>query len=312
MTDWGVVAARFLQYGPALVLFGAPLFCLYGLDASPVHQQSPSLHVPRPALVAAGVLAFAGAVWWVVAETAAIFFEPGQFGLNAIWTVLTGTGFGRAAFLRIALIGACLVCAILVAPRMRLWAIQAALGGAVVASFAWTGHGIEGEGLPGLIHLGADIIHLLAAAVWIGALLALAVVTLQSIRIGTGQSAGFAYHALKAFSGVGTAAVALLILSGIVNSWFLVGPRHIGQLFTTPYGGLLAVKLILFSAMLALAAANQFRLNSQLGAALRNRETVNQPLVALRRSILTETVLGLLVLVVVSWMGTLEPPMSGG
>jgi putative copper resistance protein D len=312
MTDWGIVAARFLQFGPALVLFGTPLFCLYGFDAGPAHQQFPSLHVPRPALVAAGVLALAGAVWWVIAETAAIFSEPGQFGLNAIWTVLTGTGFGRAAFLRIALIGACLVTAIFLAPRMRPSTIQAVLGGAVVASFAWTGHGIEGEGMPGLIHLGADIIHLLAAAVWIGALLCLAFVILQSIRIRSEQNAEFAYHALKGFSGIGTAAVALLIFSGIVNGWFLVGPRHIGQLFTTAYGGLLIVKLVLFAAMLAFAAANRFRLNPQLGVALRNDETVNQPLVVLRRSILTETVLGLLVLVVVSWMGTLEPPMSGG
>jgi copper resistance protein D len=312
MTDWGIVAARFLQFGPALVLFGAPLFYLYAFEPVSVSQQSRSLHLPRPALVAAGVLALTGAVWWVIAETAAIFSEPDQFGLSAIWTVLTGTGFGRAAFLRIALLSACLVCAILLVPRRRSSKVQAVFGGVVVASFAWTGHGIEGEGLPALIHLGADIIHLLAAATWIGALLSLAVVTLQSIRIGTGQSAEFAYHALKTFSGVGTAAVALLILSGIVNGWFLVGPRHIAQLFTTAYGGLLVVKLVLFAAMLALAAANRFRLNPQLGAAVRNDRTVNQPLVALRRSILAESALALLVLLVVSWMGTLEPPMSGG
>ena len=30
MTDWGIVAARLLQFGPALVLMGSPLFYLSG------------------------------------------------------------------------------------------------------------------------------------------------------------------------------------------------------------------------------------------------------------------------------------------
>ena len=312
MTDWGIVAARLLQYGPALVLFGAPLFYLYAPNGPGTQPRTRTLNSPLAILLPAGILALAGAVGWVIAETAAIFSDPGQFGAGAIWTLLTGTGFGRVAFLRIALICACIACALLLARRRQSWTLQAVLGATVVASFAWTGHGVEGDGLPGVIHVGMDVVHLLAAAIWIGALVVLVFVILQSIRAQNGPGAEFAYHALKTFSGIGAAAVALLILSGLVNGWFLIGPRHLPQLFTTPYGLLLDVKLLLFAAMLALAATNRFRLNPRLAAALRSGTTGDQPLEALRRSVLAEAGLGLLVLFVVSWMGTLEPPMSGG
>jgi copper resistance protein D len=311
MTDWGIITARFLQYGPALVLFGAPLFCLYGFRHGTA-LQLPHQDWHRRALLIAGIFAFCGAVWWVLAETASIFSDPGQFGSGAIWTVLSGTGFGRAAFLRIVLIGTAIASMLSLSPGRPAWIAQSVLGGAIVVSFAWTGHGVEGDGAAGLIHLGGDVVHLLAAAVWIGALFGLAMLILHSISLRTEQDAQSAYHALKTFSTIGTSAVALLILSGLINTWFLVGPRHLLQLATTTYGGLLDVKLVMFAAMLALAARNRFRLNPELGSAIRNGRTVLQPLQALRRSVLTETGLGFLILLIVSWMGTLEPPMSGG
>src|SRR3546814_7577933 len=39
-----------------------------------------------------------------------------------------------------------------------------------LATLAWTGHGAADEGLLGWVHLGADITHLLAAGIWVGAL----------------------------------------------------------------------------------------------------------------------------------------------
>src|SRR3546814_563986 len=42
-----------------------------------------------------------------------------------------------------------------------------------LATLAWTGHGAADEGLLGWVHLGADITHLLAAGIWVGALAAL-------------------------------------------------------------------------------------------------------------------------------------------
>jgi len=291
MADWGIVAARFLQFGPALILFGTPLFFLYGGASQPPHTS----HRLERVVTAAALLSFAGAVWWVLAETAMIFSDPGQFTPDAIWTVLTGTGFGRAAFLRIILIAMAIIVPFVTRSPRRTPAVQAAIGAAVVASFAWTGHGVKDEGAAGLIHLVGDIVHLLAAAIWI-----------ESIRQRTGARA--ALRGLEAFSSVGVAVVALLLLSGVVNSWFLVGPAHIKQLVTSPYGLLLDAKLLLFAAMLALAAANRYRFTPRLGTALAQAGSQEKPLIALRRSVVWEATLALVVLVVVSLMGTLEPP----
>ncbi|HEX5279942.1 MAG TPA: copper homeostasis membrane protein CopD [Micropepsaceae bacterium] len=306
MADWGIVAARFLQFGPALILFGTPLYFLYGIDRGGAVQMSRSSHGLKHAVAAAGILSLTGAIWWVLAETAMIFSDPGQFTPDAVWTVLTGTGFGRAAFLRIILIAVAIAVPFVIRSSRRLWLVQAVIGAAVVVSFAWTGHGVKDEGAAGYVHLIGDIVHLLAASIWVGALLALAAVLSESVRTRTG--AQDVLRGLAAFSSVGVAVVGLLFLSGMINSWFLVGPSHLRQLVTSPYGLLLDAKLVLFAAMLAFAAANRYRFTPRLNAALAQAGSQEESLTVLRRSIVLETALAALVLAIVSLMGTLEPP----
>lgn len=104
---------------------------------------------------------------------------------------------------------------------------------------------------------------------------------------------------------MGYVAVATLIGSGLLNSWYLVG--SISNLLTTPYGQLLIVKLGLFAGMLALAAANRFWLVPAL-----SRDS-SQALIAgqrLRRHVIAEQALGFLVIVIVSLLGTLEPAIG--
>lgn len=306
MTDWGIVTARLLQFGPALILCGTPLFFLYGIDPGDLPAFKRGARGLKSALMIAGMLSFCGAVWWVMAETASIFSDPGAFSLNAIWTVLTGTGFGRAMFLRIILIAVTIILPFVARSGRRMWALQALIGGAIVASFAWTGHGVKDEGFAGYVHLGGDIVHLLAAAAWVGALLALAFILVESIRQRTGARA--ALRGLEAFSSIGVMVIALLLLSGFLNSWFLVGLAHIGQLVTSPYGLLLDVKFALFAAMLALALANRYRFSPRLSLALAQGTSHEPPLRLLKRSVLMEAGFALLVLAVVSLMGTLDPP----
>ncbi|MFX6794075.1 copper resistance protein CopD, partial [Acinetobacter baumannii] len=42
-----------------------------------------------------------------------------------------------------------------------------------VATLAWTGHGAMDDGAIGWFHLMADIVHLLAAGAWLGAIVSL-------------------------------------------------------------------------------------------------------------------------------------------
>ncbi|MEO7774891.1 MAG: CopD family protein [Steroidobacteraceae bacterium] len=115
------------------------------------------------------------------------------------------------------------------------------------------------------------------------------------------------YAALSGFSGQGSALVAIIIATGIVNTWFLVGPSRLQGLWTTTYGQLLCVKLILFMGMLALAARNRFALTPAFGEALSFDRSCTASRAALRHSVLKETGLALLILALVAWLGRLAP-----
>jgi len=104
-----------------------------------------------------------------------------------------------------------------------------------------------------------------------------------------------------------------LILSGLINSWFLIGVANWLDLFTTAYGVALLIKLALFALMLALAAMNRFRWAPRLRHELENeqhRSTLGG-LRELKTSLSVEIALACLVLLAVGVLGTLPPPISG-
>src|SRR6185437_16110950 len=105
----------------------------------------------------------------------------------------------------------------------------------------------------------------------------------------------------RRFSLLGIASVATLLATGIVNSWFLVG--GIPGLLGTRYGRLLLVKLLLFAAMVGVAAVNRQRLTPQLNGSVAPAAALGR----LCRNALIETTLGLGILLVVGALGT-EPP----
>ena len=310
MLEWAIVVDRLLQFGSALVLFGSPLFCLYAFKGGSADRSTRPWLWLQMTLVITIAGAFVGAVLWVLAETAIIFSDPGAFDMGAVFTMLTGTRFGRASFVRIGLIMLALIALAVIRPGRFASIVQAMIGAAVVVSFAWTGHGAAGEGAGGFVHLSGDLLHLLSAGVWIGALVSLTIVILGSLGTRTKDDALLTYNALESFSRIGTAVVAALVVSGIVNSWFLIGPDKLSGLFTTAYGQLLLLKLLLFAVMLVLAAVNRYRLSPRLSNTLSANDGRTSSLTALKQSLLAETALGLLVLLAVSWMGTLEPIAS--
>jgi copper resistance protein D len=108
------------------------------------------------------------------------------------------------------------------------------------------------------------------------------------------------------FSGMGYVAVAVLVASGLVNGWYLVG--SLPGLVGTPYGQLLLVKLCLFAGMLCLAVMNRF----WLVPSLRKDGEASQghALARLRRHVVAEETLGLLVILIVSALGTMEPAVN--
>ncbi len=304
------MTARLLQFAATAVLFGAPAFYAYGLPEASGRRRD----WPRLVLLAAAALALASGVAWLSAETAIMTGAANDaLDPSSIASVLTQSHFGRLWAIRLGLMLVTLL-VLVFAPSTRprrLWTVTAALGAVLLASLALTGHGAADDGAAGAIHGLADGLHLLAAGAWLGALAVLTIILVRSTRTATPDEAATARAGLERFSGIGAAVVAILLLSGLVNSWFLVGPAHAGALLTSLYGQLLLLKVGLFVGMLALAAANRLQLTPRLARAA-DANSIADALAALRMSLIVETAFGVLVLFAVSWLGMLEPPVAGG
>lgn len=303
MLDVAVIALRWLQYTGAVVLLGAPLFLLHSFRGA----DGPGMAWTRATLILAAAVVALGSLAALIAQTAVMAGSLGEAVKPASLSfMVTGTALGMAMVARALAAILCLVATLAMRPGRALWILLGGAGSIVAASFAWTGHGAATEGPGGVLHLAADIVHAVAAAVWLGALAALTI--LLTRRASPDDPA--IHRALHRFAGLGTFAVVLLVLTGLVNSWFLVGPARVGDLGASLYGQLLIAKLILFGLMLAFAASNRFRLTPALGSALHAAEPSAAASSDLRRSVLLETGLGLALLGVVAVMGTLPPPAS--
>jgi putative copper resistance protein D len=180
-----------------------------------------------------------------------------------------------------------------------------------LATLAWTGHGSVDEGSIGWLHLSADILHLIASAAWVGALLGLILLVTRPIARVDSDHLNLTHRALHGFGTIGTIVVSTLIVTGLVNSWLLVGFANVLTLPTTLYGQLLIAKLLLFTAMLVLAALNRFRLTPAFELSIARADHLGA-LVALRRSLALETTLVVVILGLVAWLGTLAPPAAAG
>lgn len=232
----------------------------------------------------------------------------GSFGeglkLANLQAVVTQMNFGWSNITRSLFAMTALICVTALKPSSVLWTWCAILGVIACGSFAWMGHGVATPGSGGYFHLLADIAHSLAAAVWIGALVVFV------FWLWSGQSSPATdrelHDSLRAFSGIGSAAVAILVVTGLVNSWFLVGVDRLAEASTTPYAQVLIAKVAIFIGMLGLAASNRYRLTPALGNALEGRFR-SKALIALKASLVLETIAAFAVLGFVAWLGTLAP-----
>ena len=292
MLELAVIVARLLQYAGATVLFGSSLFFVYAAPAV----------WPKWLLAGAAVL-LALASLLAIGAQASLFAGSPAAGLTgeALGAVISSMDLGKAAVVRA--IAAALALVVLLAPDGRLTrSTVVGLAAVAGASLAWMGHGAAGESC---VQLAGDVIHALTAAAWLGALVGFVVL----LRRQTEPS--LLHAALRRFSQIGIPLVAVLVLTGLANSWYLVGVDRIAALATTPYGRVLLAKLALFAGMLVLAARNRTRHTPALAAELAGTPLGPASVVRLRRSILTETALGLGVLGAVAWLGTLAPPAMG-
>ena len=300
-----VAGARFTQVLGAAVLFGTPLFLVYGLPAAG-RSSGAVLHWPRPLLAVAAGVVFLASLVSLCGQTAMMAGDPAAaLDMAMVGGVVTDSAFGLAVAVRLAAAVLAIGAGVVLRRGRALWLALTGLGAIALGSLAWGGHGVADEGLHGLIHLPADILHVLSAGVWRGALAGLGMLLIAPSREDA-DAARSLHAAQERFSGIGSAVVAVILATGLVNSWFLVGPSRIPAMLTTAYGQLLLIKIGLFWGMIALAGLNRFFHTPALARGL-EADDASAALKALRLSVLVEMAAGLLVLVLVSILGMIAP-----
>ncbi|MGH7651478.1 MAG: CopD family protein [Gemmatimonadaceae bacterium] len=201
-------------------------------------------------------------------------------------------------------------------------ALQAVLALVAVVAFAFAARKIQGAWLvAGLcaIVLGAtpalaghaaatahftwfvvasDFLHVLGAASWLGSLLCVVVIGLPAVRsLEEGARWQAVASLVDAFSPLALVSAAVVVVSGVIASW--VHLDHLSDLWTTSYGKVLLLKLVLVAATLAVGAHNFRRVQPQLG--------VEGGPDRLRRSATFELSLGFVVVLVTGFLTGIAP-----
>lgn len=241
--------ARALHDASLLILFGSA--CLLALFAAKVPElafEGSNLAFGRRS---AAPLALISAPAWLIGT-------PGTLS----W--LIGTPGGLMLLTRFVLL--VLLIGAVWTGRLR---VTAWLSGTALILIAATGHAaratLQGFGVIGVAN---DGLHLLTAGYWIGGLCVLAAM------LGTRPSAPRLPQAVALFAEWGMIAVALLVMTGIINAAMVLlgNPGHDNLV----YAGILTLKIVLALAMIGVALGNHIRLLPRLAqtgiaARLRNR-----------------------------------------
>ena len=297
MNEWVAIALRFGVYLDLTLLFGLTAYPLYSVGPASLASRRGRL-LP----LALAMLGTALSIASFIVMTASMAGVP-VAGLDreTLAVVLQETGHGTAFMVQVLALVGLVGLALFGRGACGRWLVAVAAGVALGA-LAWTGHAGATEAWPGALHRLADVVHLLAAAAWLGALV---------ILLGAVAKAGLAvteaHEALRAFAVAGTVIVGLIIVTGIVNSVMIFGVASLPKLPDTLYGQLLIAKLGLFALMLVLASLNRWRLTPRLGRQ-RASGAVQRQMSEVRTSLALEAGAAIAILALVAWLGTLAPP----
>ena len=252
---------RWMGYAALLLGAGVLAFVLLFLPDDPQADR------PRRRLVAlVRVAAPVAALTWVAALPFAITYQLGvdaaALGDGSTWAAVQPVEYGVLAAVGLGmLLSAVLLGSGRPAPASRGAALVAA--GLAVAAPALTGH--TRAITPEPLMITTDVLHLLAAAVWFGGLVALAL-TLRDLA-DRGTLGG---ETLARFSVAAAGVLAALVVSGTLLGWRVVGSWS--ALVGTGYGQLLLLKVLLALVAIAIAGWNRQRLLPQLQATTRRRD----------------------------------------
>lgn len=167
---------------------------------------------------------------------------------------------------------------------------------AVLVLTSLTSHNAASPGAVRVPAVITDFIHLLAASAWIGGLSMLAILSIILLRRRDDNlDISDLLPMLSRFSPIAFISAGTLIVTGIVAGYLQV---TIPAATATPYGWALVTKLALLVPLFGFAVFNSYRVS---------RKLIGSQFLDLRKSILIEVVIAVLVIACVGWLAGLEP-----
>jgi copper transport protein len=178
-------------------------------------------------------------------------------------------------------------------PR-RMIALAAGIAAAMTATLV-----SHATALGSLGSMVLDFVHVLAVSVWTGGVVALLWCVLLARRDETAEDARALGATVWRFSVTAMIAAAVLITAGVLQAFDRL--VLINDLYETPYGVALAVKIVLVLVALAIGAFNLLRWGPRLRAGIRART-------GLVRDTVAETGIFVVIIVAASVLTALAPP----
>jgi copper transport protein len=236
----------------------------------------------------------------LLTQSAALDGSDPNFIGHAI-AMITGSVWGKAWLLQV--LSAAMAAGAFAAvkgPRHRAWIVAAGASVAAVLSVALSGHAVV---VPEFVAatVAAHVVHAVAAAGWLGTLLAIAVVGLpRAFRLDRDDRWTVVADIVHAFSPTALAFAAVTALAGVFMSWTHL--PDLPSLWASEYGRLLLLKLFFVAGTAATGAYNWLRVRPALGARAGARR--------LRRSAAAELGIAALVLAVTAVLVATPMPAS--
>ncbi len=291
---WPILLARGLSVAALLSLLGTQAFRALVLPRARNAMSDVEAHRVLRWLgwLAGGSLVVCGVaeLGWLLLQSANMAGATSVGGaFAALPTVLQQTAFGQLLALQAA--------ALLVTAAALVWGgrwLGLACAAATCALQSGHSHAASMYGGPSLLWA-SDVMHLLAAGVWLGALVPLAVtVAIAPPRAGA--------LAARWFSPMGKLCVVAMAGSAAFQGWVLVG--SVPGLVGTGYGWVALGKLALFGVLFAFAWANRYRFAPALLAA----EPAQAKRVLLR-SLVWQTAAGVAAVAAAALLSSMPPSM---
>ncbi|MFZ1875056.1 MAG: copper homeostasis membrane protein CopD [Chania sp.] len=282
---------RFAHFAAVMLMFGISLFTAL---LAPQRFSPLIIRDLHPLLLVSTWFAALTALLMLAVQAGLMGEGWGDTWQMAIWWAVLGTTFGEAWRWHLAV--ALLALLALRLPDPKRANVLTGCSVLLLISMAFIGHAAMHDGALGLAHRFNHALHLLAASYWFGCLLPL-LVCLRYLSQPQWRSDALA--TLIRFSRWGHVAVALVILTGIVNSLMILG--HWPLNVDSAYQRLLLLKIALVALMVLVALVNRYVIVPTMHST---------PTLAQRGLVMAcwcEVVLGASVLLLVSLFATYAP-----